>query len=196
MSQMNDLFPGVDIHPGGTAKYNNYMRYLASNLESFDSLITRVLAYANALLQNGYEIVNINLVSARNVNTENSYYVGSKTTGEIIFKEYRSAGGTSRIPVHAKWWESKTNSDMDKIGNRKVAFRNTPDKVMVDESSTSFTTFIDRFIGKEIISSTINAVLGNPRNRIGSVTQDSVYSVLWYCDRTDSTKASIRKSNK
>ena len=191
-SQMTQLFPGVTANPGRTVNFPN-ITGLASNMEDFHTLINRALAYANALLQNGYEIININLVSGRNVNTEYTPFVGSTTTGEIIFREYRSSGGSPRLPVHAKWWKVPATSNMDTIGNQKIAFRNTPGMVIIDESSTSFTSLYDK-LGAKAMGMAFDSIFGNPRRSVGTVTQDAVFSVLWYCNRADTSRKSLCKS--
>lgn len=178
------LFPKGNTSRGETGRFRN-ITGMASNTESFPRLINRVLAYANALMQNGFKITGINLVSARNVHTEYSLFVGSSITGEIIFKEYNTTGGSRRLPVHAKWWKYSTTSNQDIIGNQKLNFRNEPCMTIIDESSVSFTSLYDK-INRKMIS----AMVGLNE----TITQDSVFTVLWYCDRNDTTRNSLCSS--
>lgn len=187
LSQMRKIYPEEKMLPGDTGKYeysNEYGDFFISKIksttESMPDLITRVLAYANALVLNGFGITQINVTSARRVNRNSDYYAGSYTTCRIVFKEYHSSGGRKRLPVHAKWWMYSTGDDFDKIDGHALKFRNTSGNVILGESTTSYTSLHNKIIGEVI----------------GRRTGDSVFTVLWYCNRTDFTKKSICKSNK
>lgn len=164
------------IDPGNTGKYAHWFANLgASSTESFPMVIERVLNYANALLQNGYRIVKINLKSGQQrLNTTANFYVGSRTTGEIIYEEYTSTGGPVRVPIHARWWETIiSKSDSAIIAEHMLTFRNKRHHVIVDESNTTFTPFTQKIKSALLYKGVFN---------LPESTEDVDHSVLWYCD--------------